>query len=207
MADHGPLTPGEPQKGRRHDWTTLMYEWARGTESLHAFGKRHGLGPARFMAVVRAMDWRGVRARLRAAAIAKAEPQIIKSLADRYKFQEHQWLTVEAIIARALKKIAGEQDITSLAPEVLESLTRTLERTLKSRKLIRGEATGDAPQAAPGAPQPGMVNHRQVVDLILAMQGKDPRFVLPETVIEAQIVDPETDKSGGKDGGESGGAA
>lgn len=191
-----------------------MYEWVRGTESLHAFGRRHKLGPARFMAVVRAMNWRGVREKLRAQAMEKAEKRIVADLTKRYVFQEKQWLTVEGIIARAIKRIASDADVASLSPELLESLTRTLERTLKARKLIHGEPTPETPGAPGSGPQAGVMTHSQVVQLIQAIGGRDPRYVIPESVIDAEMVEgqeqsAETTEKGGQEaelGPEEGGA-
>lgn len=179
-----PLPPGP--KTPRHDWTALMFEWARGPqESLESFRARKGLASARFYEVAKAMDWKGVRDRLKTQAIAKAEKRITEDLTKRYSFQMRQWHSVEGIIARALRKLASSTNADILAPEALESLTRSLERALKARKLIHGEPT-ESGQKETGEDR---LSHRQVVDLLKAMAAGDARFVLPETVVDAELVE------------------
>lgn len=191
MSDEGPLTPGNRNLAKRHDWSALMYEWARGQETLEAFRRRHRLATAHFSRVVKKMNWRVLREQLRAEAIEKAQPRIVADIARRYSFQEKQWLTVEGIIARALKKIATADNL-SLSPELLESLTRSLERTLKARKLIVNEPTGDQSNTNPNAP--GTMTHSQVVELIQAINNKDPNWVIPEAVLDAEVVRDEAEK-------------
>lgn len=164
-----------------------MYEWARGPEeSLDAFRIRKGLASAHFYKVVKAMDWKGTREKLKAQAVAKVESRIVTDLSKRYSFQEKQWLTVEGIVARALKKLALS-DADNFSPEALESVTRSLERALKARKLIVGEKTGDEPPASSSG-APGTFTHAQVVGLIEAMQSRDSRIVIPEAVLDAELV-------------------
>lgn len=172
---------------KRFDWQALKMEWLAGSETLNAFRIRKEIvSKEHFYRMVEEHGWLAHRNRLHAAALAKVTPKIIADLSKRYYFQEKSWLTVEGIIARALKKIAAAEDIATVAPEVLESLTRTLERTLKSRKLIHGEPTGEAP--ADGVPEPGTLNHAQIVALIQAMTQGDPRYVVPEAMREAEVV-------------------
>lgn len=172
---------------KRLDWQLLKMEWLAGSETLNAFRIRKEIvNKKHFYEMIEEHGFLAHRDRLHAAALAKAAPRLIADLSRRYYFQEKQWLTVEGIIARALKKLAATEDIEKLAPEVLESLTRSLERALKSRKLVHGEPTGEAP--ADGVPTPGTLNHAQIVGLIQAMSQRDPRYVVPESMIEAEVV-------------------
>jgi hypothetical protein len=191
------LPPGNKNLAKRHDWDALRYEWARGTESLEAFRRRKGLASVRFSQVVNEQNWRALREDLRAKAIKKIEPKIIDEIAQRYAFNNKQWLTIEGLLARLIKKLVTTTNAADISPEAIESITRSLERSLKARKLIHGEATGDTPAA--GAQSPGVMTHQQVVQLLQAINSKDPKFVIPEAVIDAEIVG-ENDDSPGNQG-------
>jgi hypothetical protein len=171
-------------KGRAHDWKGYMQEWLGTTETLHEFKVRKNIRHnTTFYKVVKEMGWVEAREKIKDKAMAKAGKAAVENLAKKYGFQHKLWCAVEGMAARILKRIntrsAKAGDDNALADAVtmseLESLTKVLERALKSQKLIAGEPTGEGAGAAQGA----QITHHTVVQLIQMVESGDPSVLHP----------------------------
>lgn len=131
-------------KQAKHDWLALQNEFIFSEESLSEFAKKRSIAPSRFHRVAAKFQWLEKRDEINRKAAEKASQKAIAIKANRWANQSKLWGAMDAQVAAHLKKtIQDGQIVHPIQPGELTHLSGTLERSLKSQKLIEGESTGD----------------------------------------------------------------
>lgn len=127
----------------KHDWDQLFNEWVSSGQSLSAFQQARGIARTYFFRRTARLGWAERARELRSKAREKTDAALADHLAARWRRQSALWETIEdqceVLLKRSLKKKAPAID--RMNPAQLAALANALERALKARRLISGEAT------------------------------------------------------------------
>lgn len=140
--------PGDesPSGARNHyDWETLFAEWISSRLSISEFHKtqKPHIERGHFFKMAKRGKWMERKARVNEKAMKDIEKHVAKQVSSEWKEHEKLWRAVEIHAAHLLRKNVGPDGKLSeaMSPTELASLTTALERALKARKLLIGEAT------------------------------------------------------------------
>jgi hypothetical protein len=161
---------------KKPNWPALRAEWLSGNESLTAFKMRHGIThSARWMSET--AEWKQAKAAIVSNAEAQTGDAITKQLVKR-------WGVYRELLDDCLTQAKTLSKKKKPTPAQLSQLSTAIEKLLKSDSFLHG---GPTERVENKGDQP--VTHSMMVALLKALEAKDPRVVLPETVIDAEIVD------------------
>lgn len=162
-----------------YDWPKLKAEFLASKESAAQFMVRKRLGSGFYK---HGGTWTAERAEILKAAEAKMGLKLTDALVER-------WSRYRVLLDDCLTQAQGLAKKKKPSASQLNQLANAIDRLLKSDSLLHGQPT----EIVKGT-GPAHVTHQMLVDLIKAVEAKDPRVVLPETIIDAVIVDgPEND--------------
>jgi hypothetical protein len=171
-----------PQRNK-HDWNALYLEWVQSGVSLSQFQLRKGITRNHFYRVAQAGKWLQRKAELDAKAVQKVERSVVFETASQWREQEKLWRAVEIQAAGILKRTLTPEGklLDPLSPTELSTLTMALERALKARKLLAGEATDNI---ATNVTSAGGSVHADVVAMVNERRKKAAIDVKPEPEAE-----------------------
>lgn len=131
-------------KQRKRDWYTIRSEWLATNETLSEFAEKRHIPTARFHKVAAQEKWLEQREEINRRAMERASQKTIEHKAKQWANQTKLWGAMEAQVAAHIHRTIQDGKITSpINPQDLTHLAGTLEKSLKSQKLILGESTGD----------------------------------------------------------------
>lgn len=160
--------PAKKPRGK-HDWDALFVEWVQADTSLSQFQLAKKIARQHFYRMTQARNWLSRRDDIKSRAMKAAEKSVVREMAQEWKEQEKLWRAVEIQAAAILKRTLTPDGklLDPLSPANLATLTVALERALKARKLLAGEATENIAANVTGAEGSvhaevvGMVNERR----------------------------------------------
>ena len=166
-----------PQK--KYDWPKLKAEFLASKESAAQFKVRKNLG-GQFYKYGR--EWTAERAEILRRAEERMGIKIEDALVER-------WSRYRALLDDCMTQAQGLAKKKKPTASQLNQLANAIDRLLKSDSLLHGQPTEIVKKD-----EPATVTHQMLVDLIKAVNAKDPRVVLPETIVDAELADgPEND--------------
>ena len=121
------------------NWEALKVEWLQSDETLNKFRLRKGLSNNHFYDAVNKQKWVEQKRQPGEKTTEKVMEKVSKQQVEEWVNQKKLWHGVEVIAAKILTKYNNGE--LAQNPHDLSALTCAIERSLKSRKLILGEAT------------------------------------------------------------------
>jgi len=126
------------RKSGRINWAEVKKEFLASDEPLTAILSKYKISTGRNV-TKKTQGWIQEREELYQKAIEKIKHKIVNKTAKEWDNQIKLWKAVESEAAKILQKsLKGEEQLN---PRDLANLTASIERALKSQKLIKGEAT------------------------------------------------------------------
>lgn len=160
---------------RRVDWDSLTGEFLAFDGSVAKFRIHKKISDkSQFYKFARDNKWKEQKREIAHKAVELSKEGITKSMAAR-------WVRYRELIDRCLvqlEKVAGNKKPTA---NQMAQLGNALDKFIKADSFLHGGPTERVEDKR-------SVTHADLVEIIHAVQAKDPRFIHPET-IEAEVVE------------------